>query len=132
MEAVILILPLLLLGWLFLTSSRRQKQMKAFAASLDVGDKIVTSSGLFGTIRHLDDSSGWIEVADGVTVRVDRRALSMKQTDPTNGPVGTLTDTSTDDVDELSSDSSDSSTDDDEFADDTNGEGPTGNRAAGQ
>ena len=113
MEAVILILPLLLLGWLFLTSSRRQKQMRAFASSLNVGDKIITSSGLYGTIRHMDDSSAWLEVAEGVTIRVDRRAVAMKQTDTTPSAV-TGTDAS------------------DQIADDQNGEGTSGNRAAGQ
>lgn len=112
MEAVILILPLLLLGWLFLTSSRRQKQMRAFASALNVGDKIITSSGLYGTIRHMDDSSAWLEVAEGVTIRVDRRAVAMKQTETPSAV--TRTDAS------------------DEIADDSNGEGPFGNRAAGQ
>lgn len=141
MEAVILILPLLLLGWLFLTSSRRQKAMRSFAASLDVGDKIVTSSGLYGTIRHLDESSAWLEVADGVTIRVDRRALSMKQADgtgasATTGALGALTDTSTD-TPPGGHGSNETARADDRFTDDTygddlNGEGTSGNRAAGQ
>ncbi len=112
MEAVILILPLLLLGWLFLTSSRRQKQVRAFAAALNVGDKIVTSSGMFGTIRHMDDSSAWLEVAEGVTIRVDRRALATKQTETPSA----VTETHTSET----------------IADDSNGEGTFGNRAAGQ
>ncbi|MEP7332193.1 MAG: preprotein translocase subunit YajC [Terracoccus sp.] len=111
MEAVILILPLLLLGWLFLTSSRRQKQVRAFAAALNVGDKIVTSSGMFGTIRHMDDSSAWLEVAEGVTIRVDRRAVAMKQTETPSA----VTEAHTSEP----------------IADDSNGEGPFGNRAAG-
>ena len=112
MEAVILILPLLLLGWLFLTSSRRQKQARAFASALNIGDKIVTSSGLFGTIRHMDDSSAWLEVAEGVTIRVDRRAIAMKQAETPSAVTGT--------------DASD------QIADDANGEGTSGNHAAGQ
>ncbi|MEO7752771.1 MAG: preprotein translocase subunit YajC [Terracoccus sp.] len=76
---LILGLPLLLLGWLFFTNSRRTKAMRAFSSSLAVGDKVVTSSGLFGTVRHLDDTSAWLEVSEGVTLRFDRRAVSMKQ-----------------------------------------------------
>ncbi len=78
---LILGLPLLLLGWLFFTNSRRTKQMRAFSGSLSVGDKVVTSSGVFGTVRHLDETSAWLEVSDGVTIRFDRRAVSMKQAD---------------------------------------------------
>ena len=78
---LIFALPLLLLGWLFWTQNKRTKQMRNFSSSLNVGDQVITSSGIFGTIRHLDDASGWLEIADGVTIRVDRRAIAMKQTD---------------------------------------------------
>lgn len=76
---IILLLPLLLIGWLFWTSSKRQKQMRNFSQSLSVGDEIVMSSGIFGTIRHLDDTSAWLEIGEGMTIRVDRRAIAMKQ-----------------------------------------------------
>lgn len=82
---LILGLPLLLIGWLFWTNSRRVKQVRAFSASLNVGDQVITSSGIFGTIRHLDDTSAWLEVAEGTTIRFDRRALAMKQTDTATG-----------------------------------------------
>ena len=78
---LIFALPLLLLGWLFWTQNKRMKQMRNFSSALNVGDQVITSSGIFGTIRHLDDASGWLEIADGVTIRVDRRAIAMKQTD---------------------------------------------------
>lgn len=83
---IILALPLLLLGWLFWTSNRRQKQMRAFSSALGVGDQVIMSSGIFGTIRHLDETSAWLEVSDGVRIRVDRRAIAMKQAD---GAIGT-------------------------------------------
>jgi preprotein translocase subunit YajC len=78
---LIFALPLLLLGWLFWTQNKRMKQMRNFSSALNVGDKVITSSGIFGTIKHLDDASGWLEIADGVTIRVDRRAIAMKQSD---------------------------------------------------
>ena len=53
---LIFALPLLLLGWLFFTQNKRMKQMRNFSSSLDVGDRIVTSSGIYGTVKHLDDS----------------------------------------------------------------------------
>ena len=78
---LIFALPLLLLGWLFFTQNKRMKQMRAFSSSLDVGDQVVTSSGIYGTVKHLDDSTAWLEIAEGTTVRVDRRAIAMKQSD---------------------------------------------------
>src|SRR6476469_8443283 len=69
---LIFALPLLLLGWLFFTQNKRMKQMRNFSSSLDVGDRIVTSSGIYGVVTHLDDST---------TNRVDRRAIATKQSD---------------------------------------------------
>ncbi|MBW8731951.1 MAG: preprotein translocase subunit YajC [Terrabacter sp.] len=81
LSLLIFALPLLLLGWLFFSQNKRMKQMRNFSSSLEVGDAVVTSSGIYGTIKHLDDSSAWLEISEGTTVRFDRRALAMKQAD---------------------------------------------------
>lgn len=78
---LIFALPLLLLGWLFYTQNKRMKQVREFSSALNIGDQVVTSSGLFGTIKHLDDATAWLEVAEGLTLRFDRRAIAMKQTE---------------------------------------------------
>ena len=80
---LIFALPLLLLGWLFFTQNKRMKQARNFSSALSVGDRVVTSSGIFGTVKHLDDTSAWLEVAEGTTIRIDRRAIAMKQADTT-------------------------------------------------
>lgn len=85
---IILALPLLLLAWMFWSANRRTRQMRQFNASLNVGDQVVTSSGIFGTIRHLDDVSAHLEVADGMILRFDRRAVAMKQSDMTAPQTG--------------------------------------------
>ncbi|HET8595454.1 MAG TPA: preprotein translocase subunit YajC [Intrasporangium sp.] len=87
---LILALPILLLVWMFWTTSKRQKAMRNFSSSLSVGEQIITSAGIYGTIRHLDDQSAWVEVAEGITLQIDRRAIAMKQSDVTaSGPTGT-------------------------------------------
>ena len=85
---LIFLLPLLLIGWLFWSQNKRMKQMREFSSALSVGDEVVTSSGIFGTVRRLDDSTAWLEIAEGVTIRVDRRAVAMKQ-DAAAGTTGT-------------------------------------------
>ena len=32
-------------------------------------------------MKRLDESSAWLEIAEGKTIRFDRRALAMKQVD---------------------------------------------------
>ena len=85
---LIFALPLLLLGWLFYTQNKRMKQVREFSAALNIGDQVITSSGLFGTVKHLDDTSAWLEVAEGTTLRFDRRAIAMKQSDAQVGSAG--------------------------------------------
>ncbi len=82
---LILALPILLLVWMFWSTSKRQRAMRGFSASLEVGDQIITSAGIYGTIRHLDEQSAWVEVAEGTTLRIDRRAIAMKQSDAVTG-----------------------------------------------
>ncbi len=54
---LILGLPFLLLVWMFLTQRNRQKQTQALQASLEVGDEVLTTSGMYGTITALDELS---------------------------------------------------------------------------
>ena len=44
-------------------------------STLEVGDEVVLTSGVFGTIRGLDEAVAEVEIADGVTIRVARGAI---------------------------------------------------------
>lgn len=76
---LVLALPLLLLAFLMFTQRKRSREMQAFQSGLVVGDGVVMTSGLYGTIITLDDTVATLEVAPGVQVKVDRRAIGMKQ-----------------------------------------------------
>jgi preprotein translocase subunit YajC len=54
---------------------RRQQKVQAFLAALKVGDRIVTSGGLFGTITRLGEQSIQVQVANNVRVEVSRNAV---------------------------------------------------------
>ena len=86
---LILVLPLLLLGFLFMTQRRRARETQQLQSTLAVGDEVVTTAGLYGTVVALEDTVAVLEVAPGVHLRFDRRAVGMKapRTDePTPGP----------------------------------------------
>jgi preprotein translocase subunit YajC len=72
---LLLLLPLLLLGFLFLTQRRRAREIGQFQESLAVGQEVFTTSGMIGTIAALDESVATLQVAPGVEVRFDRRAI---------------------------------------------------------
>ena len=69
-------LPVLLIGYMFITMRRRQKAAQVLQATLGVGDEVTTTSGLLGRIVALDDKIATLEVSPGVRVRFDRRAIA--------------------------------------------------------
>ncbi|GEL09338.1 protein translocase subunit yajC [Flavobacterium glycines] len=56
---------------------KRAKQEKEFEASLKVGDKIITKSGLHGKVVELADTTVVIETMAG-KLKMERSAISME------------------------------------------------------
>lgn len=82
----ILIIPLLLLAFLVFSNSRRRRQMQQFQDSISVGDEIITTAGLYGTVVAVDPAVAHVRIADGVVIRLDRRALGMRAADRPTPP----------------------------------------------
>ena len=55
------------------------------AAGLRVGQDVITTSGLFGTVAALDESSVTLLVAPGIELRYDRRAVGRVLDDEQDG-----------------------------------------------
>jgi preprotein translocase subunit YajC len=75
-----------LVFWLLLVrpQQRRQRELAHMQSALEVGDEVMLTSGLFGTVRALDDEVAQVEVAAGVTIRVVRAAVGqVVREDPT-------------------------------------------------
>jgi preprotein translocase subunit YajC len=86
---LIFALPVLLILFMVFSQRRRQREVQSLQSTLAVGDEVTTTSGLYGTIKTLDDSTATLEISPGVTVRFDRRAIGTK-TVPT-GPAAPST-----------------------------------------
>ncbi|HZB65942.1 MAG TPA: preprotein translocase subunit YajC [Ornithinibacter sp.] len=75
---LILLLPFLLLVFIIVSQRRRAQQIQALQGSLGVGEEIVTTSGLYGTIVELDAAVVTLDAGNGTTLRFDRRAVGMR------------------------------------------------------
>jgi preprotein translocase subunit YajC len=75
---LIFLLPVLLIVFMVYSQRRRQREAQNLQSSLEVGDEVCTTSGLFGRVTALDDTAVTLEVSPGVTVRFDRRAIGSK------------------------------------------------------
>ena len=67
---------------ILLPMKRRQKKVDAFLGGLKVGDKVVTTGGLFGTVARLEEQSVHLQVAPNVRVEVARTAIAGYQGQP--------------------------------------------------
>jgi preprotein translocase subunit YajC len=87
-NAIVSFLPLLLIGVVFYfllirpQNQRRRAQME-MQSSIEVGDDIVTTAGIYGTITEIDDDYGivTVEVAPGVEIRLARAAVATRLAD---------------------------------------------------
>ena len=84
MPGYIFILVLLVLMWLLLIRPQRRRQLESqrMLESLEVGKEVVTAGGLYGTVSALTDDEVRLEIADGVEVRVAKRAIAGVLSEP--------------------------------------------------
>ena len=73
---LIFALPVLLIGFMFITQRRRQKETQRLQSSLAVGDEVTTTSGLLRQDHRARRRDRHLEVSPGVNVRFDRRAIA--------------------------------------------------------
>ncbi len=64
---------------LLLPMKRRQKKVQQFLEALKVGDRVVTSGGIYGTIVKIADRSVKLQIADRVNVEISKAAITGLQ-----------------------------------------------------
>ncbi|MBO7110391.1 MAG: preprotein translocase subunit YajC [Bacteroidaceae bacterium] len=80
MFMVIIVIILLM----FLMRPRQDKEGEKFRNALQKEQDVVTSSGIFGKIKDVDEVSVTLEVSKGMTIKVDKRYVNPV---PTPQPV---------------------------------------------
>jgi len=76
-----LFLPLMLVAAYFLLirpQRRRQKDQAALQSGLDIGDEVITTSGVYGFITGFENDIVWVEIDDNIQVRMARAAIQRK------------------------------------------------------
>ena len=81
-SSLVAFLPLLLMGGIFYfllirPQQRRAKSQQALLRSVEVGDEIVTTAGVFGTVTDIDDIDDvvTVEIAPGTRIRMVRAGI---------------------------------------------------------
>ena len=67
---------------ILLPMRNRQKKVQEFLSALKIGDKVVTSGGLFGSIAKLGEDAVQLQIAPNVRVDMSRAAIVGYQGQP--------------------------------------------------
>ena len=60
---------------ILLPMRKRQQKVQAFLSALKVGDRVVTTGGIYGTVTKVSDQSLQLQIADKVRIEVSRAAI---------------------------------------------------------
>jgi preprotein translocase subunit YajC len=60
---------------------KRQKEIKKQREAMKVGDKVVTSGGIYGKIKEVNDTTVLVEIADNVRIKIDKNSVFVSAED---------------------------------------------------
>ena len=67
---------------ILLPMKRKQQKVQQFLGSLKVGDKVITTGGIYGQITRIGDQSVQLQIADKIRIEVARAAVGGYQGQP--------------------------------------------------
>ena len=77
MSGIFMIVALFVIMWFFMIrpQQKRQKEIEKQRAALKTGDKVVTSGGIHGKLKEINDHDYVVEIADGVKIKIDKASV---------------------------------------------------------
>lgn len=54
---------------------KKQKELQKAREAMQVGDKVITSGGIYGKIKEVNDTNFVIEIADNVKIKIDKASV---------------------------------------------------------
>ena len=60
---------------ILLPTKQRQKKLQAFLGALKVGDRVVTTGGIYGSVTRVNGDTVQLQIADKVRVEMSKNAI---------------------------------------------------------
>ncbi len=78
LAALLPLVAILALFWFMVIrpQQRRQKEVNALQSSVQIGQRVMMSSGVFGTVTSLADDRARLEIAPGTEIEIARAAIA--------------------------------------------------------
>lgn len=67
---------------ILLPMKRKQQKVQAFLDNIKVGDRIITTGGIYGQVTRLGDQSVQVQIADKIRIDIARAAIGGYQGQP--------------------------------------------------
>ena len=74
---IIMMVAIFAIMWLFMIrpQQKKQKEVQKMRESLKVGDRVITSGGIYGKLKDINDDTFSIEIAENVRIKVDKASV---------------------------------------------------------
>jgi preprotein translocase subunit YajC len=87
----ILLLVVLMYFLLIRPQQKRMREQQAMLSKVEEGDEVLTTAGVYGFITAMEGDVVWVEIAEGVEVRVAKGAIARRITPSADAPAETPT-----------------------------------------
>ena len=83
MQSLVFLLLIIVVFYFFMSrpQMKKQKEATSFRSSLQKGDKVLTTGGIYGKINDVKETTITLEIADKVLVKVDKTAVMADPAD---------------------------------------------------
>ena len=75
---IFMLIPVAMYFLLIRPQRRRQRDAAALQSSIEVGDEVMTTSGLYGFVTGFEGDLAWLEIDDNVQIRIAKQAIQRK------------------------------------------------------
>ena len=77
MSSILMIVGLIAVMYFFMIrpQQKKQKEIQKMRESLKVGDRVITSGGIYGKLKEINDSVYVIEIAENTRIKVDKASV---------------------------------------------------------
>lgn len=78
MSSILMLVVFFAIFWFLLIrpQQKKNKQLRRMLSELSKGDEVVTNGGVIGKIAKIDDTFVDLEIAENVTIKVQRNAVA--------------------------------------------------------
>jgi preprotein translocase subunit YajC len=78
MGSLIIFVPLLVIMYFVMIrpQQKRVSEHRQVLASLEVGDEVITSAGIYGVVTEFDGPTLFLEISDGVEIKIGKDTVT--------------------------------------------------------